>query len=149
MFWATCDCMLVFANWLARVENYAQPCPCHSRQVREFFQMDNSCPQRGCRAPDFAVGHFKTFAESLARESYQDVIALNANPDLTVEQHASLLDSFEFARRNIQAEFQIRMHGWLGLPARAFGMGHQDPELVQECLLMCLVMYETFTTEDH
>ena len=153
-FWSMVALVRHFSNWLAALMYWAQSCPCHSRALRDFFDMDLrdlDCPLRGCRAPCIAAGELDKFNERLAENARQEIVLIQQREDLTPAERAQVMDEFAVGREYIQTEFSIRLStGWSSIPLKALVLGHQDFEReIIPGLIACLMQFESIPPEQY
>lgn len=55
-FWSAVHLLRSFGAWLGHLENWSQCCSCHPSALRDYFDLPNDCPLRGCRASEMAAG---------------------------------------------------------------------------------------------
>ena len=151
-FWAMIATVRIFSNWLAALMYWCQACPCHSRRFRDYFHMrldKLSCPLRGCRAPDIAAGELTEFNLRLSEDAQHQANSIQQRQDLSPEQRGRAMDEFNNGNEYIMTEFNIRIRaGWDSIPLKALVMGHDNMEIVIQCLVQCLMQFEALTTDE-
>ena len=128
-------------------------CPCHSRKLRDRFQLlldTLDCPLRTCRAPDVAAGSFAKFNERLCEDARAAVVIIMQRNDLNPDMKARVMDEFTVGGEYVNVEFFIRItSGWQGLPLRALVAGHENIEVVIDGLVDCLMQFEAIRPDDY
>ena len=170
-FWAYRAMMQELVGVLDHFLHWCEACPCHRAGVngyptavrRAYATEDYSasqrtryfkrrydlkkCPLSGCRASDLALHRWKTVVDRLFNTASIAVdLAVPAN--VSVEDRATIVHDFSYARDHLQFSFDLKFIAWLHLPLKICGIADPNEAEARRCGAQCIVLYEQCEHKD-
>ena len=144
VFWGYLKMLSTIGVLVEHLFHWVESCPCHSKlQLGEFRSWKasraafgrlsdihakiKSCPLRGCRAPELAVGAMQAFLLEISRVSTSHILATTA-PDLSRDARAMILREFDLIKFSLIQILQMKFAAWEVFPRMLAGLGPRCSE---------------------
>ena len=158
MFWQYSRSIDLIAVVLHQLEVWCEGCSCHyrlrhainlgatmPRYTKQGQHRESSCPLRGRRAADLAVGEFKEILKGMGEIANTQL--LPAASSLTVPEWNVLVSDFARARGYVETVLLIKMSYWQKLPYILCSIAHPVREKAREGVLQAIRLYDAVGAE--
>ena len=122
--------VLVFA------QTWSEGCPCHTHLMtdsvpKKLRLLWNTCPFRGCRAPELAAGDFWRSLRQFMDQCTADLM-VKLDPNLTEVERLSIVEDFNSGSQYIWCSLAVRLGFWAEPLYKIAGIAHKTVDVCRK-----------------